>query len=69
MMLVPYAIEEADRLYHRHMYVSAALWQMWRTREECMTADSGLEHLPGMDDVSERLSRMTVASHNAVGTF
>ncbi|KZV65815.1 hypothetical protein PENSPDRAFT_668143 [Peniophora sp. CONT] len=65
MMLVPYAIEEADRLYHRHMYVSAALWQMWRTREECMTADSGLEKLPGMDDVSERLSRINTAPNHA----
>ncbi|TFK55880.1 hypothetical protein OE88DRAFT_1652388 [Heliocybe sulcata] len=47
--LVPFAIEEADKLYHKHMYVSLALWQMWRTREECMTAESGLEHMPGSE--------------------
>ncbi|KAF9247001.1 hypothetical protein BU15DRAFT_84575 [Melanogaster broomeanus] len=40
--LVPFAIDEADKLYNRHMY-------MWRTREECMTAESGLEHLPGSE--------------------
>lgn len=45
MMLVPFAIEEADRLYNRHMYVSASLWQIWKTREECITAESGLDHL------------------------
>ena len=45
--LVPFAIDEADRLYAKHMYVSLSLWQMWRTREECMTVESGLEYLPG----------------------
>ncbi|EGO27347.1 hypothetical protein SERLADRAFT_366889 [Serpula lacrymans var. lacrymans S7.9] len=44
--LVPFAIGEADKLYNRHMYVSLALWQMWRTREDCMTAESGLEAMP-----------------------
>jgi hypothetical protein len=44
---VPFAIDEAERLYNKHMYISLSLWQMWRTREECMTAESGLEHLPG----------------------
>ncbi|KIJ70335.1 hypothetical protein HYDPIDRAFT_105043 [Hydnomerulius pinastri MD-312] len=47
--LVPFAIDEADKLYNRHMYVSLSLWQMWRTREECMTAESGLEHMPGSE--------------------
>lgn len=47
--LVPFAIDEADRLYSKHMYVSLSLWQMWRTREDCMTAESGLEHLPGSE--------------------
>jgi hypothetical protein len=46
---VPFAIEEADKLYSKHMYISLALWQMWRTREDCMTAESGLEHLPGSE--------------------
>lgn len=45
--LVPFAIDEADKLFHKHIYVSAALWQMWRTREDCMTAESGLDHMPG----------------------
>ncbi|KAF5388442.1 hypothetical protein D9615_000144 [Tricholomella constricta] len=48
--LVPFAIDEADRLYNKHMYVSLALWQMWRTREDCITAESGLEHMPGEDE-------------------
>ncbi|KAE9406015.1 hypothetical protein BT96DRAFT_852276 [Gymnopus androsaceus JB14] len=47
--LVPFAIDEADKLYNRHMYVSLALMQMWRTREDCMTHESGLEHLPGSE--------------------
>lgn len=54
---MPFAIDEADKLYHKHMYVSLALWQMWRTREECMTAESGLDHMPG----SERVSAPKVA--------
>ncbi|KAN0097672.1 protein of unknown function (DUF3402) domain containing protein [Tylopilus felleus] len=51
--LVPFAIDEADKLYNRHMYVSLSLWQMWRTREECMTTESGLEHLPGSEGDAE----------------
>lgn len=51
--LVPFAIDEADNLYHKHMYVSLSLWQMWRTREECMTAESGLERMPGAERVFE----------------
>lgn len=51
--LVPFAIDEADKLYHKHMYVSLSLWQMWRTREECMTRESGLERMPGSDEVIE----------------
>ncbi|KAJ3840755.1 hypothetical protein F5878DRAFT_52130 [Lentinula raphanica] len=47
--LVPFAIDEADKLYNRHLYVSLELLQMWRTREECMTHESGLEHLPGSE--------------------
>ncbi|KAJ6599344.1 hypothetical protein DFH09DRAFT_1130790 [Mycena vulgaris] len=47
--LVPFAVDEADRLYNRHMHVSLALSQMWRTREDCMTAESGLEHMPGSE--------------------
>ncbi|KAI0081683.1 N1221-domain-containing protein [Panus rudis PR-1116 ss-1] len=51
--LVPYAIDEADRLYHKHMYVSLSLWQMWRTREECMAVESGLEFMPGSEKIEE----------------
>lgn len=47
--LVPFAIDEADRLYNKHMYISASLAQMWRTREDCMTAESGLDHMPGTE--------------------
>ncbi|KAH7868803.1 uncharacterized protein C8R40DRAFT_1268994 [Lentinula edodes] len=47
--LVPFAIDEADKLYNRHMYISLELMQMWRTREDCMTHESGLEHLPGSE--------------------
>lgn len=53
--LVPFAIDEADRLYNRHIYVSLSLWQMWRTREECMAAESGLEHMPGTEGTLEPL--------------
>lgn len=60
MMLVPFAIEEADKLYNKHMYVSLPLWQMWKMREECMTAESGLDHLPGMEGVTDSMTRMTV---------
>ncbi|KAI6047109.1 hypothetical protein EDC04DRAFT_2621732 [Pisolithus marmoratus] len=51
--LVPFAVDEADRLYSKHMYVSLSLWQMWRTREECMTAESGLERMPGTEGTME----------------
>lgn len=44
--LVPFAIDEADRLYNKHMYISASLYQMWRTREECILDESGLQSLP-----------------------
>ncbi|PFH52639.1 hypothetical protein AMATHDRAFT_139711 [Amanita thiersii Skay4041] len=46
---VPFAVEEADNLYNKHMYVSLALVQTWKTREDCMIAESGLNHLPGSE--------------------
>jgi hypothetical protein len=61
MMLVPFAIKEAEKLYSKHMYVSLALWQMWRTREEYIHSESGLEHLPGTDDVTEALNKMKLS--------
>ncbi|KAF5363950.1 hypothetical protein D9756_000807 [Leucocoprinus leucothites] len=48
--LVPFAIEEAEGLFNKHLYVSLTLAQMWRTREDCMTFESGLERMPGMDE-------------------
>ncbi|TEB35348.1 hypothetical protein FA13DRAFT_1910340 [Coprinellus micaceus] len=47
--LVPFAIDEADKLYNKHMYVSLSLAQMWRTREDCMSSESGLERMPGTE--------------------
>lgn len=44
--LVPFAVEEADKLYTKHMHVSLALYQMWRTREDCILDESGLQALP-----------------------
>lgn len=66
--LVPFAIDEADKLYHRHMYVSLSLWQMWRTREECMTAESGLERMPGTEKVFEPKVAPNVRSLISRGT-
>jgi hypothetical protein len=61
MMLVPFAIKEAENLYSKHMYVSLALWQMWRTREDYIHSESGLEHLSGTDDVTEALNKMKLS--------
>ncbi|KAF8559062.1 hypothetical protein OG21DRAFT_1503519 [Imleria badia] len=63
--LVPFAIDEADKLYNRHMYVSLSLWQMWRTREECMTTESGLEHLPGSEGDVEPSKPISEEPENA----
>ncbi|KAF8138236.1 hypothetical protein EV363DRAFT_1393697 [Boletus edulis] len=63
--LVPFAIDEADKLYNRHMYVSLSLWQMWRTREECMTAESGLEHLHGSEGDAEPSKVLSEEPENA----
>lgn len=43
--LVPFAIDEADRLYRRHMHISLAIYQMWQTREQCMLDESGVDPL------------------------
>ncbi|RXK36819.1 hypothetical protein M231_05903 [Tremella mesenterica] len=40
--LVPYAIDEADKLYHKHAYVSLGLYQMWTEREEYIREERGL---------------------------
>ena len=48
--LVPFAIDEADRLYERHMHIGGALWQMAKTREECILDESGLDNFPNRHD-------------------
>lgn len=40
--LVPFAIAEADRLYHQHIYVPLSLYQLWQTREECQKEERGM---------------------------
>ena len=50
--LVPFAIDEADRLYNKHMHISVSLLQMWRTREDCMIAESGLQPSPSLGSVT-----------------
>ncbi|WWC70433.1 uncharacterized protein I206_104384 [Kwoniella pini CBS 10737] len=40
--LVPFAISEADNLYHRHEYISLGLYQLYQAREECMREERGL---------------------------
>jgi hypothetical protein len=40
--LVPYAIDEAERLYKQHMHVSLGLYQLWQTREEYLREERGL---------------------------
>ena len=47
--LVPFAIDEADKLYGKHMYISLSLLQMWQTREECMIEESGLQKMAKSD--------------------
>jgi len=40
--LVPFAIQEADKLYQKHQYVSLGLFQLWQEREECLREERGL---------------------------
>jgi hypothetical protein len=68
--LVPFAIDEADKLYNKHMYISLALAQMWRTREDCMTEESGLECMPGDEGGVIRVpSSSPVVSVSAIDFF
>jgi hypothetical protein len=39
---VPFAVDEADRLYTRHMHVSVSNWQTWRTRDDYISEEAGL---------------------------
>lgn len=61
--LVPYAIDEADQLYAKHMHVSLALFQMWRTREDFVLDESGLQALPRYDNVDAALRRYSVVNN------
>jgi hypothetical protein len=45
------------------MYVSLSLWQMWKTREECMTAESGLDCMPGSEGDAEPLQVTSDVCH------
>ena len=66
--LVPFAISEADRLYHQHAYVSLSTYQMWETREECMREERGLgvtgligfepSEFDEIDEITEKLSQL-----------
>src|SRR5258708_4858788 len=41
--LVPFAIDEADRLYMAHMHISLSLFQLWKTREAYLLDENGLD--------------------------
>jgi hypothetical protein len=60
--LVPYAIEEADQLYGRHMHVSLALFQIWRTREDFILDESGLDVMPGDKEDDLKMKKWSVVS-------
>ncbi|WVQ88647.1 hypothetical protein IAS59_002384 [Cryptococcus gattii] len=40
--LVPFAVSEADKLYHQHEYISLGLLQMWQVREDYIREERGL---------------------------
>ncbi|RSH81541.1 Factor arrest protein 11 [Saitozyma podzolica] len=40
--LVPFAIAEADKLFHKHAYISLGLLQMWQVREDCLREERGM---------------------------
>jgi len=40
--MVPYAIDEADKLYKQHAHVSLGLYQLWKEREEFLKEEIGL---------------------------
>lgn len=65
---VPFAVDEADTLYSKHMYISLALAQMWRTRDDCMTAESGLDRMPGAEE-GFKSSTFDADVRNAVWAF
>lgn len=40
--MVPFAIDEAEKLYNRHMHVSLGLYQLQKVREDYIREESGL---------------------------
>jgi len=62
--LVPFAIDEADRLYEHHMHVGAPLWQMAKTREEYILDESGLDNLPNKHDSLLELGGFLTGIHD-----
>jgi len=58
--LVPYAIDEADELYERHLHISLALFQIWRTREDYLLDESGLDAFPGESERDRKMKRWSV---------
>ena len=58
--LVPYAIDEADELYGKHLHVSLALFQIWRTREDYLLDESGLDAFPGESEKDRKMKRWSV---------
>ncbi|CAG7848847.1 SubName: Full=Probable Protein required for hyphal anastomosis (HAM-2) {ECO:0000313/EMBL:CCA68099.1} [Serendipita indica DSM 11827] len=60
--LVPYAIDEADTLYARHMHIPLALFQIWRTREDFILDESGLDAMPGDKESDVRMKRWSVVA-------
>ncbi|CUA67731.1 Factor arrest protein 11 [Saccharomyces cerevisiae S288c] [Rhizoctonia solani] len=47
---IPVAVEEAERLYKKHMHVSLALWQMWEVREACWREETGVDETVALGD-------------------
>lgn len=40
--MVPFAIDEAEKLYSRHIHISLGLYQLQKTREDYIREESGL---------------------------
>ncbi|KAF8743094.1 hypothetical protein RHS02_02614, partial [Rhizoctonia solani] len=47
---IPVSVEEAERLYKKHMHVSLALWQMWEVREACWREETGVDESVALGD-------------------
>ncbi|KAG9092878.1 Factor arrest protein 11 [Ceratobasidium sp. UAMH 11750] len=51
---VPVSVEEAERLYKKHMHISLALWQMWEVREACWREESGVDGSVALGSLGNR---------------